>query len=201
MTDAYTPRQEQILDALEEIFVAEGFQTLTAGELANRVRCSLRTMYQLAPTKEQLFLMVLNRMWDRVGEEARRALAETEDPGHRIELFIRQSTRIMRPPWDAFFRDIQAYEPARRLFAEHLAVGTAFLAQVVAEGVESGHFRPVSPRLVAKALETLAMQATTPEFVAEIGMDAAEAEQELARLILHGLLKPTGRSTSGSRRG
>ena len=187
---SYTPRQEEVLDAVEAIFISEGFRGLTATELAARVKCSLRTMYQLAPTKEQLFLLVLNRMWDRVGEEARRVAAEADDPAERIELFISQSTRIMRPPWDAFYRDIQEYEPARRLFAEHLAVGTAFLAEIVAEGVASGRFRPIPPQLVAKAIETLSLQATGQAFLDEIGMDAADAEQGLAHLILHGLLTP-----------
>jgi AcrR family transcriptional regulator len=64
----YSEREENILDGLEEIFLQEGFRRVGVGELAARLHCSRRTLYQLAPSKERLFLLVLSRLLLRVRE-------------------------------------------------------------------------------------------------------------------------------------
>jgi AcrR family transcriptional regulator len=189
------PRQVEILQSLETIFLRDGFRSVTMGELAAELSCSLRTLYRIAPTKEELFLLVLNRMWARVGDRARRLMVDTADPADRIEIFMREGAREFRPPWDAFIRDVEAYGPAKRLFADHLAIGTEFLAEVVAAGVREGRFRPVEPRLVAKALEVLAYQVTNQDFLDQVGMDALQAEAQLARIVLEGILDDKGAGT------
>ena len=47
-------RREQLFDALVELLLAEGFAHLTLDDLAARLRCSKRTLYALAGSKEQL---------------------------------------------------------------------------------------------------------------------------------------------------
>ena len=41
----FSPRQVEILDTLQALFLAEGFRHLTIGDLVDRLRCSRRTLY------------------------------------------------------------------------------------------------------------------------------------------------------------
>ena len=61
-SDKLSPRGEQLLAQLEEIFFEQGYRRITVGALAARLRCSRATLYALAPSKEELFLRVLDRV-------------------------------------------------------------------------------------------------------------------------------------------
>ena len=54
-----TPRQREVLDALEALVVGGGFAELTMAQMAARVNCSLRTLYGIAPGKDALVLAVV----------------------------------------------------------------------------------------------------------------------------------------------
>jgi AcrR family transcriptional regulator len=82
-------RQQELLDALEEIFEKEGFRKVTMAELAARLRCSRRTFYELAGSKEELFLRVLERLLGRIRRLGDEAAGELQDPGARLEAFLR----------------------------------------------------------------------------------------------------------------
>ena len=53
-----TARQRQLLDELEELVAAKGLAELTMAEIAARVNCSLRTLYGISPSREELVLTV-----------------------------------------------------------------------------------------------------------------------------------------------
>ena len=72
---ALTDRQRQLLDKMEHLF-AGGFATLTMAQLAARLNCSLRTLYALAPSRDELVLVVVDRNLWRVGRAARDAVRE-----------------------------------------------------------------------------------------------------------------------------
>ena len=68
-----TGRQREILDELTRIF-DKGFLNITMAELAAQLNCSLRTLYGLAESRNELVLMVMDRNLRKVGRSARRAL-------------------------------------------------------------------------------------------------------------------------------
>ena len=60
---ALTRRQAELLDQLEELFLAEGFARFTLEDLALRLRCSKSTLYALAGSKEQLAQRVIKHFF------------------------------------------------------------------------------------------------------------------------------------------
>ena len=54
-------RGSELLDALEDMVLREGFASLGVSAIANRLSCSKRTLYDLAPSKRELVLLVLDR--------------------------------------------------------------------------------------------------------------------------------------------
>ncbi len=74
-------RREEILDAVEEIFQKEGFRRVTIGELSTRLRCSRRAFYELAGTKEEVFLLVLKRLLARIRQDGEEAVDSHSQPG------------------------------------------------------------------------------------------------------------------------
>src|SRR3954464_9061148 len=81
-------RQRDILDQLQALFMAEGFRHFTIGDLVDRLRCSRRTLYSLAPSKEELVLVVIGRLLNEMGVRARAEAAQHSDPGDAIAVYL-----------------------------------------------------------------------------------------------------------------
>lgn len=184
----YSARQSAILDELEAAFLQDGFRSLTIGDLAKRAQCSTRTLYELAPTREELLLLVLSRMWERMGNEVRKAVDETKGYPGKLKAFVTTGVAILWPPFSILLNDIAAYGPASRLFEEQTQGAVDQISALLAEGIRHGAFRPVDTKLVATFLASGAIGATRQSVLDESGTDAVAAVSDLVDLLLSGLV-------------
>lgn len=187
-------RREEILDQLERIFLTEGFRALTVGLLADRLRCSRSTLYGLAPTKEELFLLVEDRILRRVGRDARRSARACEDPGDRVSAFLAGTISSLQTVGSAFLDDVFAYSPARQLFDQHQRGAVSTLCQLIEAGIEAGAFKGVNPTLAAAALDAAVHRIRDPEFLRETGLAPSEAFAQVSQLLREGLVRQSGPS-------
>ena len=77
---AHTAGQQRVLDAFEALIIGEGFSHLTVAEIAAKLHCSRRTLYDIAPTKDDLVVLAVARFVDRLLEAMRDAAAAAPDP-------------------------------------------------------------------------------------------------------------------------
>ena len=184
----YSRRQEEILDALEALFMERGFREVTVEDLVSAARCSRGTFYELASSKEQVVLLVLDRMWRRLGTSTRQGALEASDAVSQLELFFGTAATIFRPfAARQFYDDVAAYGPARRLFEEHLAITTEFVADLLAGGIAAGQFRPVDPRLAATTLIAATDEIAFDDYWSDEG-GIEDAILEVVRMVLWGVI-------------
>jgi len=188
-TAAPTPRQERLLDELETIFLEQGFRGVTVAELAGRLRCSRRSLYELAASKEALFLRVLDRFLSRLREAGRRG-ARGAAPDRAFEPYLMPAIEAARKLSTALMGDITAYPPANAIWAQHTRERMEGLRELVERCVTLGIFRGIDPRLVAEVMAASLRRICEPEFLATSGLSYREAVSELYRLLLHGLVRP-----------
>lgn len=191
----FTARQHEVLDSLELAFFQDGLD-VTVGELAERARCSRRTLYELAPTKEELFLLMVDRMLSRAGRDAREAAAAERLPERRMEVFSAVLAVAFQPVSPPFMAAMRRYGPAGWLFDHHLSLARGFLVATIEEGIASGHFHRVHAELAAEALLAAVRRVSQPGVLEGIGMSASEAGEELFGLVVHGLVAAPGRRRS-----
>ena len=67
-------RVDELLDVAAEIFVEKGFAAASTNEIAKRSNSSKTTFYSRFPTKEKLFIAVLERRMNRIFSEISTAL-------------------------------------------------------------------------------------------------------------------------------
>jgi len=182
-------RREQILDQLENLFLNEGFRGLTIGALATRLRCSRSTLYGLAPTKEELFLLVEDRILRRIGREAWRRAQACGDPGDRVAAYLEGTISSLRPVGTAFLDDLLGYGPARQLFDWHQQGAMRTLRELVEAGIAAGAFKGVNPSVAAAALDAAVHRVRDPLFLREAGLSPSEAFAQVSRLLRHGLVQ------------
>lgn len=182
-----TPRQQRLLDALETVFLEEGFRDVTIAELAKRLRCSRRSFYELAPSKEALFLRVLDRYLSRLRDLGRQGAAAAS-PQAAFEPYLMPAIEAARKLSNRLMRDITAYPPANAIWEAHTRERMEGLRGLVERCVDLGIFRGIDPRLVAEVMAASLRRICEPGFLATTGLTYREAVSELYGLLLHGLV-------------
>ena len=90
-------RHSELLDALVDLLLAEGFAHLTLDELAGRLRCSKRTLYALAGSKEQLVRAAVVHFFDRATTRVEAAVAAVDAPPDRVAAYLRAVAAELAP--------------------------------------------------------------------------------------------------------
>src|ERR1035441_6467438 len=70
----YGSRHQELLEGIETIILTEGFSDLTIGERAGRLPCSRRTLYEIAESKKQIVLVVIDRLFRRLASRVHEAI-------------------------------------------------------------------------------------------------------------------------------
>jgi AcrR family transcriptional regulator len=183
------PRREKLLDGLERIFVREGYRRVTVGELAARLRCSRRSLYELAKSKEDLFLLVIERILSRIEHRGNEAVRDGTTTAEKLTALVRPGLEELSAATLAFFADIERLPAARRRLAQHQDSRQGELRHLIAKGVRAGECRKVHPQLAAQAMLAAYRAVTEPRFLTNVDASLGEAVGEVRDLFLHGLLQ------------
>lgn len=181
-------RARDLLDAIERLIVEEGFASLTVGDLAARLKCSRSTLYSLAPSKDELVLVVVDRRLRRIGRIKQERLGELTDPVDKLQVLIASEHLHLQRTSLRFSEDVARTPAVQRLIADHVRYGVAQLRDVVDEGIATGRFRSVHSRVVAEIIDVGLERIQRPELLRETGLTFDDAATELTELLLSGLV-------------
>jgi len=184
---ALTPRQREILDELEALVAKEGLADLTMAEIAARMNCSLRTLYGIAPSKDELVLIVVDRSLHRIGRAAIAGLDGAMSPLDALRAYLRAAHEAVQPTTAAFARDFARVPGATRLVDAHRSYLTAVAQSLLDRAVAEKQIRPVDTAAIAHVLGGLGREFARPE-VAEIAAASPKATADaITDVILLGL--------------
>lgn len=179
-----SPRARAALDQLEDLFIAEGFARFTVRDLAGRLKCSLRTLYEIAPSKRELVLVVLDRFLHRVGRSAVASIDADRPVADRLRAYFEGGAELLR--WTVEFSSDARGEPElMALLDRHFAFVGAIVEGLIAEGVARGEMRQLDPRVPAAVMSAAASHFTRGDVSARLDTDAAL--EELLDVVLHGI--------------
>ena len=184
-----TLRQRQILDELGGVF-AGGFATFTMAELAACVNCSLRTLYTLAPSRDELVLIVVDRSLWRIGRSARASIEPSMAPLDALRAYLGAAMVAISGWTEAFARDLAAVPAARLLSAGHDQYLFDVTKTLLDLAVERGDVAPVDTAALSHVLAGLGSEFTRPEVYATLSSSPKDAADSVVDVVLRGLSVP-----------
>jgi AcrR family transcriptional regulator len=184
---ALTDRQRELLDQMEHLF-ANGFADLTMAGLAARLNCSLRTLYALAPSRDELVLVVVDRSLWRTGRVAREAIGHDLAPLDAVRAYLEAATVAVSGWTEPFARDLAAVPAARQLAGEHNEYLFAVTRTLLDLGVERGDIPDVDTAAVARVLAGLGGFFSRPHVIPTLRSSPKEAADSVVDLVLRGLM-------------
>ncbi len=182
-----TVRQRKLLDQLEALVASEGLAELTMAEIAAQVNCSLRTLYGIAPSKDELVLAVVDRRLRRIGRAAIGQLDATLAPLDALRAYLRATNEAVQPTTFAFARDFAQVSGAKQLLDAHEGYVIAVTQSLLDRAVTEGDIAPVDTTSLAHVLGSLGREFGRPE-VSEAAAESPKATADaITEILIRGL--------------
>ncbi len=182
-----TERQRQVLDRLESFVVEQGVPQLTMAQIAAELNCSLRTLYGIAPSKEELVLAVIDRRLHRIGRVAMEALDTSGSSLEALRAYLQAANEAVRPTTAAFARNFASLPGAKDLLDAHEAYVVAVTRKLLERAVQEGEIPPVDTGAVAHVMGGLGREFSRPAVSAGLAGSPKAAADDLTEIILRGL--------------
>ncbi|MEU6082373.1 TetR/AcrR family transcriptional regulator [Streptomyces sp. NPDC047108] len=180
-----TARQTDLLERLVALLAAEGFASFTLDDLAERLRCSKTTLYQLAGSKQSLVQEAVKHYFRTAAEAVEKRVADTSEPSERVVTYLNAVAERLRPLSRQFLDDMAAFEPAREVYEANTRLAAERVRQLITEGVAVGAFRDVHAAFVGEVVAATMQEIQRGEVAARTGLSDSAAYAELASLIVH----------------
>ena len=166
---------------------AEGFARFTLDDLAERLRCSKTTLYQLANSKQELVVEVVKQYFRAAVDAVESRVDREEDPRMRVDTYLRAVADRLQPLSREFMDDLQAFEPAGEVYRRNTAAAGDRIRSLIAEGIDAGAFRPVHAAFMGEMVAATMFEIQRGQVGARLGMTDSQAYAELASTVVSAL--------------
>lgn len=148
-------RREEILHAALRAFRERGYHATTLDDIAHRLGVRSTALYHYFPDKESILYACHCESLAEVGRVLERAEERCSSAADRLRCVIREHARVMTDSLEGspFAFEVAALKPEHR--AEVVAARDSYeraLRQIISEGIATGEFRPVDPKLAVFAI-------------------------------------------------
>ncbi|MCF7550608.1 TetR/AcrR family transcriptional regulator [Pseudonocardia sp. WMMC193] len=181
-------RRAELEDGVLALILEEGFAHLTLDDVAARLRCSKRTLYGLAASREQLVRAAVVRFFREATARVEAAVTD-EAP---IRSYLEAVAAVLAAAGPAFFDDVASFRPAAEVYERNTRAAARRIGELIEQGVAAGSFRSVHAGFVADLVAAQMVRIQQREVAAATGLSDSEAYAELAALVTAGLVRPRG---------
>ncbi len=184
-----TSRQREIIADLEKLVVEGKAADRTMAEIAGMVNCSLRTLYGIAKSKDELLLTIVDRRLHRIGRAAIAAI----DPGlgtiEALRVYLAAVNQAVQPTTVEFARDFADVPDSGRLFDAHEAYVVGVVQSLLDRAVAEKAIARVDTAAAAHVLGGLGREFSRPEVIDSIERSPKDTADAMTRVILDGLAR------------
>lgn len=180
-------RRLEVVGALEELVLREGFTALTVDDMARHLHCSKATLYSVASSKEQLVIAVTKRFFRQATQEIEEAVAGVDDPRRRISTYLAGVGTAMSRCSPTFYNDMVGFAPTAEVYADNSAAAARRVSELIDTGVQAQTLRAVDGNFAAQLISLAIEGIQSGALLRRTGLTAGLAYGELADLLLRGL--------------
>jgi AcrR family transcriptional regulator len=186
----HSPREREILQALETIVLTRGFVSIRLAGLAEELNTSYSTLYGIAPSKAELINLVVDRWCRRTGADAWEAMATVADPVERVAIWQAAGADALALCRPVFQADLLVSPGVRAVVERYSRYYLEVLMALLQDGIDQGCFRPINLEYVAAVWEAAYRRGLNPDVLERSGMSEGEGLRFLHDLLLRGIVDP-----------
>ena len=179
-------RQKEALEDLEEL-IKGGYPQLTMSEIAANLKVSLRTLYEIAPKKEELILIAVDRLLFKIGAAAQKAINLSDSPMAKLNAFLNETNKAIERNTLAFTEDFGRIQGAKDLVDSHENYVMNVTEQLLEEAIIAKEIISIDTSAMALILSGLSRELDKKYLKKELKITPSDASKEIIEVIFKGL--------------
>ena len=184
-----TQKHLEVIQNFENL-LEDGIANQTMSDIASSLRVSLRTLYEIAPSKEKLVISTIDRILTNIAKQALGSLKDMESSVDKLRTFTKIGNEAAGPRIQKYAVDLTRIKGADEMIRSHESAYIDHIKKLLEEAVEKDEIQAVDTRAVAIMLGTVARIFSKKNHQEKLAASAEESANMISGLIIDGLVKP-----------
>lgn len=184
-----TQKHLEVIQNFENL-LEDGIANQTMSDIASSLRVSLRTLYEIAPSKEKLVISTIDRILTNIAKQALGSLKDMESSVDKLRTFTKIGNEAAGPRIQKYAVDLTRIKGADEMIRSHESAYIDHIKKLLEEAVEKDEIQVVDTRAVAIMLGTVARIFSKKNHQEKLAASAEESANMISGLIIDGLVKP-----------
>ena len=157
-----TEKHINVIEDFEDL-LEKGIANLTMSDIASKLKVSLRTLYEIAPSKEDLITTTMDRILTNIGREALSNMKNVKSPLERLRIYMRIGNEAAGPKLQKFDGDLDKIKGAKEMIDFHQNYFISFIKSLLDEAQAANEIREIDTQAVAITLGGIARELSIPD--------------------------------------
>ncbi|HIF19713.1 MAG TPA: TetR/AcrR family transcriptional regulator [Gammaproteobacteria bacterium] len=172
---------EQLLDS--------GIANQTMSDIASRLKVSLRTLYEIAASKEDLIVSTMDRILTNIAIQAVSSIKDISSPLAKLKKFTEIGNEAVGPRTQKFEADLWKIKGAKEMIDYHQDAYINHIKKFLDEAEQKNEIEPIDTQAVALILGGIAREYSDPNNIDKLEHSPESSSNMLTDLIIKGLAK------------
>ena len=182
----YTKRHYEIIDALERL-LEQGVPELTMSEIAKKLKISLRTLYEIAPSRDELILMTMDNILKKLGKFAMDSVEDIDSPINKLEEYLFIVNQAVGPKFDRFLIDMEKINGSKTTADYHENFIKNYIKKLLEEAIEKKEIKSIDVKAFSILLGGIGREFFKEKNKNSINLTPEESANSITSIILNGI--------------
>ena len=186
-----TRTNEKHLEVIQnfENLLEDGIANQTMSDIASSLKVSLRTLYEIAPSKEQLVISTIDRILTNIAKQALTSMKDMKLSVDKLRTFTKIGNEAAGPRIQKYADDLNRIKGADEMIKAHESAYIDHIKRLLDEAVKNKEIQAIDTRAVAIMLGTVARVFSKKNHQKMLAASAEESANMISGLIIDGLIQ------------
>ncbi|MBI33609.1 MAG: TetR family transcriptional regulator [Gammaproteobacteria bacterium] len=189
MSDTHlTEKHFEVIQNFENL-LEKGIGNQTMSDIASNLRVSLRTLYEIAPSKEMLVISTIDRILTNIAKQALSSLKNMDSSVEKLQTFTKIGNEAAGPRIQKYAIDLSRIKGADDMIKSHELAYIEHIKRLLDDATEKNEIKSLDTRAVAIMLGTVARIFSKKNHQEKLAASAEDSANMISGLIIDGLIK------------
>ena len=182
----YTKKHQDTIQDLEKL-LEKGVPDLTMSEIASKLKISLRTLYEIAPSKDQLILMTMDKILVKLGKHALDSVSEIQSPIEKLEQYLFIVNQAVGPKFNTFLKDTEKINGSQKMADYHENFISNYTQKLLNDAIKMNEIENIDTKAFSILLGGIGREFLKEKNRYLINTSPEESANSITSIILNGI--------------